>query len=280
MIISTKEIFEGRNASYDLDGWNREYTRQYFVRTDTNENEWSVLASTATPVPGITFHPQDTQALCIGKKVDEVNASLEGHLWKVTTRFSTQWPVNTEEDPLARDVEISLSYQQEQVPMLVDLDDEKIVNSADDPFENPPERTVSILKFTLTKNYEWESLDLEWLDGLKNTVNDATWWTVEANHAKMDSISFSVKREQATKFAEVKFDILIDYEKPFHPTRILDAGYRDVSGRIFRADDGSELRQPKLLASDGFALPEDADPEYREFRFFVSADWSDVPVPV
>src|SRR6266404_9957650 len=67
----------------------------------------------------------------------------------------------------------------------------------------------------------------------------------------MNSIGGKVEKVNNEKFYAITFDILVDANRPFYPTKILDAGYRDGDGKTFLDAHGSPCSKPKLLSSGG-----------------------------
>jgi hypothetical protein len=192
------------------------------------------------PTPYVTSHPDAPDLLCKRLKLDQ----MRDHplIWEADAEYSAQptseldLQMQEAPNPLSRDAEITWQTTQYQEAAIVDLDGKAFVNSAGDPFDPPVEYQRSRWVMSVTKNLTNVP---EWLPDYENAVNSDTFSiegaSFEAYTLRLSGMSISpVKREKIAAGIEyfyrvVSFRIEHNRDK-WHPLKILDQGFRYVSG--------------------------------------------------
>ena len=297
-IVSVGALSSGQSGSRKWEKSARHYTQSAIVvsnnRTDdANQVIDAVLTSYGLTL-GSSIYGGDTLSCLTELTATMKDVTKSGTTWTVNLIYDTDVGLETEADPLDDEIIYSGSFEKYNRAIMEDLsgdpdlpspagDGKAILNSCFEPFESCPEQEMARLKITMVKNYDWVTFDITEFSDLINTVNSATWNGYAPYRCKCDGISFKREKRNNVRFYQVTFDIVIDEERPFHPIRVLNCGFKEfVEDDVYRTildSRGQPLTKPSLLDADGFKLEPGDDPVYLEFQFYYLDDWSSMPVP-
>jgi hypothetical protein len=284
-ILTTTEVKQSRGSTQNLDHFVRTYARNFLVVATHDYTEYNIVNDSALPIVGTSVHPQDTLALCIGKKCSQSDQNAVAYTWYVQCDYSSQVPIITNPDPTARPPLASASYQQKNEPVWIDLDGNKILNSAFDVFDQVIERQTSRMRLEIVQNYS--AIDFAYSDwnDYTDTTNNAEWFGFPQYSCKLDGISISqLKEENLIQYYEVKFTVNIDLVNLWYPTQILDMGFIGIPiGETYAVTflDRNGTPKAKSTLLDGLAgeLPDDSEPVYKNYALYLPTDWTAIPHP-
>lgn len=277
------EVMEGRRGTLK-DDFSREYTRVFYVpSTSSVEPPNNVMFALNIPRLWDSF-PTDSAA----RVRDVTPRQLQPDLWEVQVEYSTKGIQNPDklggsgspsdyssEVPTARPPKRKWGTRTYRIGLDRAIDGSAIVNSADCPFDPPPEIDVSQLTLTITRNEP--SFDHGLAMALMNKVNSASFYGALPKCALMHQITADEEYENGFFFWSVTYEIHFDVND--WRLKVLDAGYYIRS--IFTANkkvtikdvDGQPLTAPTLLNGDGLQLLDDEDPVYRIFEIYPTFDF-------
>ena len=281
----------------------RNYVRRFTVET----NDELCLANTVILAPGLPrmwtpfVTPWGDRDL--GSWVKEITAERTGSplIWNVTVNYSSilsRPDINFVENPLLRPAEVSYATQRIAVPMTHDRSGNPVLNSADDPFDPPPERDIKVRVITIVRNQLLYRDEL--YNGYIDTVNKTPWNVYKAGEVLCEDISavrafengllfwrvtfrFLARRQVIPKNSKVpknEFDNVGKLDKSYAWVRwFLDRGfYVKRAGRRELARDvyGQISSTPVLLDGNGAKLALGADPAFRGYHPYPEAEHNDL----
>lgn len=284
-IVRVDEVPEGNDGTFQMDRARRTYQRVFRAYSDDAE-DGPGTAATAIPVEiGDTYASfgageADTGALC--KQINAKRSSEDRLIWVVTASYDTDHPDPdaNNPDPMARPVSYKLSCIKYSKPLLKDLNDDVIQNSAFIPFNPPVERDESRFQITVTVNRL--SVDFPTYAATVDTVNYTTWHDFPAQTLRVVNLEVSPKTEHDLNFWEVTWTLeTAPGLAPWNPVKILDQGQYVIDTgtggwRQVRDAFGQPLDNV-LLDGTGAQLAQGADPVYLEFQVYETSDFSLIP---
>jgi len=275
-VIQIKEIAKSRDGEARNDGstrWRR-VCRVYC--NDPDDNGATVVAAVSATsgfTPSDSF-PGDATAYPKSYRPTQEHEML---IWLCEIEYS-----NDDENPLNEPAELKVSGQLFSEVMVVDANGDPVLNSAGDPFIDPPiEKDRARGLITFTKN---TATPPAWVFSLQNSLNLAgfTIWggaiSVGASKAKFREPEITGPHERnGTTYYTVSGTIEVDDNG--WDANVLDAGWRQKSGSdrvaIVNAD-GSEPQQPVPLDGSGGVLanPSAASAVILTFERYLPTSWS------
>lgn len=185
----------------------------------------------------------------------------DGMSWLVSLSYGPYDP-ETSEQP-----ELSGNFRSQTVPLERDVDGAPIVNSAGDPFIDPPiEGEDSRLIINIVRKQD--SCPWALIYQYKNAVNSDPFLGADPGTWKVVNIAPVRLWDQ-----DKGFYFKITYEFEYNPdgwrAKPLNAGYRckGTDGKIVRAmDKGTPVPHPVLLSGSGARLSESDPPVYLDFK--------------
>lgn len=272
------------------------YVRRYLVRFDANATAKEARDATGIPAVG-DAHPEASGARVIRKNAAQVGDSLLAYTVEVEYSSSQARTSDYNDTPTSRSPEIRYSttltskvitrgrlighYAAGLIPLASagagDVEDDALVNSAYDRFEDPVEADSSRLVLLYTRWYS--SIDPNVLLDYSNAINSDVWpmprTSVSApiGTAKIMSISADSVYEGGGQYW------LLTYEIHFQQSwnlELLNVGMQYYNGGYsasadkfrFLDDDGEPVSTPQLLTTAGGALSAAAAPTYAVFQIY------------
>jgi len=286
-ILNVLEHWVGNSGSGNLDKYKRTYTRHFKVQSNTaNEPISNVIGATGIPQVGVDVFPTDAGALAIG-----YSYSQDKNFFDVQITYDSEVPISQmrDPDPLLRAPVFKCDFQKFPKPMITDGLGVPILNSANQPFENPVEVDSAYCVLQVEKNFA--TFGIIEVSTLINSINnadvgittpDGASFTIFKWYAKMDAISVDQAEENNTLYYKYTIRILINPDAPWFPYLVLDAGYASLSGGVLSNltdATGAQLNKPALLNGSGGVLPLPVVPitnpeKYQSFSVYREADWS------
>lgn len=191
-VISCDEIHDGRSG--DAVAWKkgvRKHTRRFRVVTNNRyDGSYTVLAS--LPSPG-SIHPEDSWCVAISAKANQDAKSKL--VWIASVEYSSE-PCTPDgqkgENPLADPADIDWNTDTTQEPFWKDKNDDAVLNSAGDYYEDMLVDDVSRWTVNISKNLGYVPA---WIDSYRDAVNTDNIMIdglpVAAGTAKIKSIQIS-----------------------------------------------------------------------------------------
>jgi hypothetical protein len=163
------------------------------------------------------------------------------------------------DNPLYEPAEISWTTSASQEPVDQDLDKKPIVNSAGQPFDQPPSIEVSDPVLRIVRNQAtWDqALALRYLSP-RRAVNSDTFWGQPPGTARVNNLEASEVRAVSGTYYKCTYEFQFRGPPPDKPTdydkawqlRILDQGR--ASKKLLTA--ANEIRLTTLLTAEGLTL--------------------------
>lgn len=292
-VITFNETFDRRPVSANARS-GRKLTRTFEAETDDPANTSGVLVvnqlGTQLAIYIGVRHPNWSYAYCTA--IDPQPDSTDPQLWIVTLQYEEPSIVRgtlpgvrtpdgsgaghgqpaTPPEPADRPPSFSFSSRMMDVFDVGDLDSVRIINTANDPFENVPPRRISMLVINYTKWYDDYSPTLanSWV----NKVNLTAWNGFAADSVLIETCSATPKTEKGRLFWEVPFTLVVN---PFKwiPTKILSVGRRQIVAfqKQLIFDPATNREMPGLTLLDVNGLKTDI-PYFIPFRFHDRIEFS------
>lgn len=256
-VVSIEEIHNGREGGDEAgdEKSKAELTRCWRVRTDSNYDGADTVLNA---FPGVGAQHLSNPYLFIRRR-RAVNESNSKRLWIVTLNFSNDTGQQKSENPLMDPAKISWSTETSQEPAFVDKDENAILNSAGDYYEDGVNVEVSFWVAKIRKNLGYVP---SWINSYRNAINSdpvtIDGVPVNARSAKVKSIGIG-EWEQRNKIWYRVFDLSIKIQDTW-VKYILDQGLRrkDPSDSTKRirciGEDGKDATRPVLLDGSGGQL--------------------------
>jgi hypothetical protein len=249
-------------------------TREYIVLCGAvTDTAIVALAASGIPVDGAA-HPDDPTMFCSSKDATYDTKTADPWVYNVTANFKTpdtgSSPQQTNPDPDDDDVIFSVRGVEVTYPMHVDAAGTTVLNSAGDSFDDPPKGLHYDEEITVTVSQT--TIDPDAIAGYRGKVNsasftiimqDGTSRTLAAHSCRMGNISYEQQSRNGVLYWKVTYPIMwrdpTDYSTPWK-TRVLDEGYRELSGgdKVDITMNGKRPSRPLML--DGSGTKTDQDP--------------------
>lgn len=171
MAITVDEQYEDRSTKIGL-YLKRDHSRRFIAQTDNSEGSYAVSLANGVPRLGDP-HPEDPASLCVD--VDAKNKNGEPEVWTISCKYTNDLPDDTIDDDDPTSIRAKSSWAFEEFSRFVgqDRDDNPILNSAGDRYEDPIEIVDSFPTLTITKNRN--SFDATNAFNYNNSVNSDTF---------------------------------------------------------------------------------------------------------
>lgn len=280
-IVTCTEKWENRNATRDAKNVRR-YHREWEVRT-SSQIDGPITAGSHASIPArgdayaISGGESDSGALCY--QINPQQHADDPTLWTISVDYSsdpgdlfvTGTPdsptVGTpNENPILRPAKYKSTTKQVPKVRQKDKNGDPYVNSAGDPFEEPPVQEVTHVIVTITKNYATFSYatQIAWA----NKVNNDTYLGQVAYKWKIASVDLEDATENGITFVQATITLELNPDK-WVTTDILDCGYQaiDLAGKKYVIKDNANQPKatPTLLNGFGQELAAGATPVFLGF---------------
>jgi hypothetical protein len=124
------------------------HTRYFKAKTGVNDS-WQVILRARPDLARYQPHPNDGKAFV--NRINPVRIGLG--FWELSIEYSTEVEGDTKENPLNRPAEVTIDNQPRERVRTRDRHGRPIVNTAGDPFDDPPPvETINHLLFVIEKN--------------------------------------------------------------------------------------------------------------------------------
>ena len=271
----------------------RTYTEVYkLTTTQKTETAYTVGSHSSLPAIG-SQHPDDANAYCRSLRVDNTDF-WKG--WTVTATFSDERDLST--NPIHDEAQISWSAESYEEVILYDaVTGHAILNTANDPFSEPPTREATHLVASISANVaSVPTWVLSYQDAVNSDAITIGGLSIGVGKAKMQNLAISQKQTRNnTDFYRLSFQIKIKEEGwKFRP---LSTGFSQlkyhttfhqwghVTTDVFKTDcvnilgDWKPVSEPALLDAAGRQIISDdpADGYFMEFDIYPLLAFSSLP---
>lgn len=281
---SPKEI-GGRTGTQHAD-WKRTYTRQWRVITD-DPFDGPRVAREGIPV-GLGMHyevsatERDTGAFANEITAAEESSADDFRSWIVTVQYGPYQPLLDPQNPLDKDPTFTWSGTPDQRIADRDVDNEPIVNTANDPYDPPVMMDISRPVLELTRNEA--SYDESYASAYRDKVNSSTFWGADPGTVKVASIvARYVKHPDLGHYYEVTYTFhfrpetwhVFVLEQGFNSI-VYDPGIIGDTGKKVKIKDdkGSEVSAPWPLDDIGQRMAAGDTPIFTEWIIYGELDFS------
>lgn len=310
-----QETYDGRNGEVTARKVGRfprlvrEYVRRWVVHTDSPaDTQLQVLLNPAFPRILSPYVGTD-QFVDLGSFCTGITASQDQddpQTWKVQASYSSDLSGLAEmanlgdphrldgnniggqgsqgfENPLLRPPKVSWSVLRTTVQLRKDQNGKAFLNSAGDEFDPPPEVDFSRPVLTVVKNFA--AFDMVQAVNYADCVNSDQWLSFGPGVVKVDSITAEFAFENNVPYWAVTASFHFARNDPntpqptWNPTQILDAGFSDISGKVFTDTYGHPYSKPKPLDGTGHQLAANAAPQYLSFTLYKARPFAALNMP-
>lgn len=231
---------------------NRRYKRVLVVETDSvDDGPETILATPGLPTIGSTYalgNDLDSIAQCIDLQCEpDPNSPF---VWKVTAVYDSSRTVDIGlSNPLNLPPEINWSFQKYEFPMQRDALNVPLANSSGERFDPPLTAEISRPVVTITRN-EVSYNEVNAI-AYQDAVNSDVFGPAQPYQAKISSITAQNQIDIGISYWRVTYEI--EFQKQTFALFVLDQGFRNAAGQLFRDPiDGSPLANPTLLSGRGY----------------------------
>jgi len=210
-------------------------------------------------------------------------------------------------NPLQWPVEVNWDGERIKIGLQSDLEGQAITNSADDPYQNPPEVDGSIHTLTVVKNFETydpiffaqflgqttatgttgsnpEEDDSNLGEQTGGPVNDGEWWDYPKDTVRLVNVrsQFVNGVDVPMHYYRLTFTFLVNFAT--WTLWLLDQGFReydDVLGQYFLARDkttGMPFSSPVLLDGSGIMLAKGKAPVFFGYDVYPPKKFDDLGI--
>ena len=273
MAVSQVTELNQRTATHDKD--KTEYVRTYAVITNSNsDDQTTVLASGSIPAL-FALHPNDSGAYVRTRTATEVEKlTTGGSAWTVAISYSDSTE-DDEENPLDEPTIYNWGQVKRDIVAERDQANNAVVNSAGDPFHNPPAiRQKSLVQLQVTKNFS--SFDGSLAINYVDRVNSAAFSGGAIGTVLCEGVSAQGPNvENDISFYTVTASFLYD-PQGWQPRKILDQGFRFLDNGVVKPIEalGVPVSEPKLLDGQGGVLAVGGNPVFLEFNLYAEANFN------
>lgn len=286
-VVSVNEIRGSgvRSASINRT-WQRFFKRQYRVITDDPTTDaYTVIQASGIPTIGTTFSGGSSTFL--GSFVDTLEAeeeSEDGLSWKVSVSYSPYDANQFPEDPTTWKTIVQFSGQKYERPISQDEDGTWILNSAGQPFGDPPGVDDTRPLLTFTRNELVSTYDDDLAATYRDTINNATWNGYDAYTVKCDSITTSDPQFDAIAqvyYYTVTYTFAINKRETWR-LQVLDQGFEKLDSGVWKPilKNGQPPSEPALLDGSGGELAVGGTPVFLTFKGYKEVDFSPLSLDI
>lgn len=284
-IVSANRVWSGESWDDDIEG-SRGYTEFWrIISNDPEESELTIRA--ALPLPS-TAHYLDAAAHV--KSRSAVRVAESRLIWECTVEyeFDPKEPEEPTESPLDEPTKFRWTSSLYTKPVIKDLDDEAVVNSAGDYFDPPPEIEKPRWQVNVQKNVASVPVAvLSWAGKVNDDTFEVDGVTVDAECARVIAIDIGEYQEKDDIGFRV-FTYTLEFQAEGFALELLDQGYRIKDGTelkdILIEDDETPPGKnrpsaPVLLDGSGDILsdPSPSTAVFLSFDVYETMDFTDLP---
>ena len=270
---------------------NRTYTEVYKLTTTLKtETAYTVGSHSSLPTIG-SQHPDDSNAYCRSLRVDNTDF-WKG--WTVTATYSDERTLS-ETDPSNDEIKVSWAAESYEEVILYDVvTNEAILNTANDPFSEPPTREATHLVATISANVtSVPTWILSYQDAINSDAITIGGLSIGIGKAKMQNLSIGQSQlRNGVVFYPLSFQIKIKNDGwKFEPlstgfSQLIPLYAEGFEGVVFEEKvdcvnkaDQKPVSEPALLDADGKQIHSDdpADGHFMEFDIYPSLAFSSLP---
>lgn len=271
----------------------RTYTETYKLTTTLKtETAYTVGSHSSLPAVG-SQHPDDSNAYCRSLRVENTDF-WKG--WTVTATYSDERTLD-DSDPSNDEIKVSWAAESYEEVILYDVvTDEAILNTANDPFSEPPTREATHLVATISANVtSVPTWILSYQDAINSDSITIGGLSIGIGKAKMQNLSIGQSQlRNGVTFYPLSFQIKIKNDGwKFEP---LSTGFSqlmygvelspdgEIIDTVRKADcvnkaDQKPVSEPALLDADGVQIDSEdpADGHFMEFDIYPSLAFASLP---
>ena len=232
---------------------NRRFSMRYLVETsDALDGPNIIRSSPLVPQLGDSYsagNDVDIYATCVDV---QIRATGSPFAWEVTAVYDTERYVGTLlNNPLNMPAEISWDFAKYERPMLRDLTNTPILNSSKLPFDPPVMQEDVRPLLTIVRNEA--TYDPSLSVAYQEACNSDVFAGEPAYTAKL--VTYSAQKQIDIGFQYWRVTYQIEFRRETFALFLLDQGFRDKDGKIFRDPiDWTPLGSPTLLNGRGESL--------------------------
>jgi hypothetical protein len=267
-VVDIQEIHNGREGGDDLDqstGAKSNITRQFRVYTNSPYDGPDTVLQACDNL-GVR-HPTASWLYVKSRKAR--NEEFSKLVWIVTLNYSSEWERTT--NPLSQPAEIDWNTESEQSFVWKDINDQAILNSAGDYYEDGVPAEIAHWTIKIKKNLPYVP---SWIGSYRNAINSDNFYIdghyIAARTAKIRSLKIEWWANQnGIWYRPIELTIKL---ADTWVASILDQGLRQTLegfSEPFRTycinNDGTKVSKPVLLDGEGAQLF-DISPENAVFR--------------
>lgn len=289
-LVSCEELWIDRSGSIDSNG-QRRYHRT-FESIVSSVHDGPIVASSSVVIPLRGQYYQTPNEVDLGAFVTNINprqgdspfhwlidVEYESILPGEFSGFDTSAPNGGQnsapaiqtpsENPLLRRVVLDTSYREKMVYRWADLDGVNFLNSAFEPFDNPPQVPIMVQVLTFKKNMVTLPENVQ--ASFFNCYNTDTWRGKEPGTCYIRGCTGNPQAENNIAYIAATWVIEYCPDEPFHPVKVLDQGFKYLvaPNRWVEAQDprtGAPAAKPVLLDGNGGKLGLGQNEVYLDFR--------------
>jgi hypothetical protein len=266
----------------------RTYTEVYKLTTTLKtETAYTVGSHASLPAVG-SQHPDDSNAYCRSLRVENTDF-WKG--WTVTATYSDERTLD-DSDPSNDEIKVSWAAESYEEVILYDVvTNEAILNTANDPFSEPPTREATHLVATISANVtSVPTWILSYQDAINSDAITIGGLSIGIGKAKMQNLSIGQSQlRNGVTFYPLSFQIKIKNDGwKFEPLSTgfsqLIVNFPDGVATIEKVDcvnagDQKPVSEPAMLDDRGAQIDSEdpADGHFMEFDIYPSLAFASLP---
>jgi hypothetical protein len=266
----------------------RTYTEVYKLTTTLKtETAYTVGSHAGLPAVG-SQHPDDANAYCRSLRVENTDF-WKG--WTVTATYSDERTLD-DSDPSNDEIKVSWAAESYEEVILYDVvTNEAILNTANDPFSEPPTREATHLVATISANVtSVPTWILSYQDAINSDAITIGGLSIGIGKAKMQNLSIGQSQlRNGVTFYPLSFQIKIKNDGwKFEPLSTgfsqLIVNFPDGVATIEKVDcvnagDQKPVSEPAMLDDRGAQIDSEdpADGHFMEFDIYPSLAFASLP---
>ena len=232
----------------------RDYTRSFDVYTSSMLDGVVTVRSALPAIYSSFVSGSDYDLLSFCTKIDCQRDPHHPMLWRCRLEYSSKldWAsAQQDPNPLNRPPDVSWDFTEYERPLTRDRNGYACINSAGDSYDGQPTYEDSRAVLTIVRNEI--AYDHNVAFKYREACNAASFYGADPYCAKMKAPKGERNFENGLIYWKITYEI--HFRDDGFYTRILDQGYRDINGKLFRDKiDNSPLSYPTLLDGRGLAL--------------------------
>lgn len=177
------------------------------------------------------------------------------------------------ENPLSRPAKYSFSTIKVNKPLIYDLADVAIKNSAGYPFDPPLEYQAIHTQLTVSKNLAITTVTSSWIQTYMDTINNAAFVGFPQYSLRITDITATSENENSVWYWATTFVFEFNPDL-WYPIKVLDAGWQDSTGKTIELEFGRQPTTVPLLNGSGSKLSAGGTPVFRSFDIYDDKDFS------